>query len=319
MAELVQISFFTEQGIGDCYDGLPVETVASLRQRAFRIKGIVHAAAVEVGKEFAEAKKEITPYKNGGFEQWVETETGITRAYAYQLINAYEKFGEVYNNYTLSNTAMLLLSSPSVSQEARNEAIQRAESGEKITVKIAKEIIEAKQAQERAEEEAQRAYEEAKKASQQLWQTQEVSRVRSEQLNAEIDRLKLEIELLKKPAVISPEAQTEIDKLTKQRDNLSQLVKDLSADLDTLREDKEVKRAQEVQDLRIRQNWRSTTDAFHKQVLKLLGQFPAPIDTQVFEAEDWERLSQVQELARRFQAECSNLHSRSTSFIVEAG
>jgi hypothetical protein len=48
-----------------------------------------------------------------------------------------------------------------------------------------------------------------------------------------------------------------------------------------------------------------------------MSQLPSPIDVQVFEAEDWERLSQAKELARRFIAECESL-SRSPSMIIDS-
>lgn len=300
MSDLVQLSFD--------YSVLTPEQAQRTQEAEYRIVGRTQKTIVENGRDLLAVKQDIG---HGYFIDWIRS-LKISEDTAENWINISQRFGQIPIGSEFAERALAVLSTSKVPESARQEAKERAESGEKITEELARQIRDAHKAREQAEKKA----EEAKK---QLWQTQEISQKRSEQLNAQMDKLRLEIELLKKSAVISPEAQDQIDKLTKQRDNLSKLVKELSTDLDTLREDKEAKRAQEVRDSRIRQNWRNVTDTFHKQVLKLLSQFPAPVDTQVFESEDWERLSQVQELARRFQAECSNLNRQSISSFVEAG
>lgn len=324
MSDLMQTGLFENELTfeqEECYIGLPTEVIESIEYDIREARQVVNKASFDLGVILCRVREKYRHNKHGGFEKCVEKRFNFGLTTAYNIMWRYEQFGTFQNfeRLDIALSAQTLLSQPATPQEARNEALQRAEQGEKITIKLAKDIIEAQRAQKQAEEESQKAREEVEKAHKQLWQTQEISQRQSERWNAQLDRLRLEIELLKKSPVVSSEAQATIEQLTKQRDNLSRLVNDLSADLDTMRESNEAKRAQEAQDLRVRQNWRSVTDAFHKQVLKLLSQFPTPVDTQVFEAEDWERLFQVRELARRFQAECNELKQQSLGLVVEAG
>lgn len=302
MSDVVQLSFD--------YSVLTAEQAQRTQEAEYRIIGRTQKTVVENGRDLLAVKQDIG---HGHFQNWIRS-LGISETTSQSWMGVAEKFIEMPDSRAFETRALYLLSTSKVPESARQEAKDRAASGETITEDVAKQIRDAHKAKEQAEKEAELA-------NQQLWQTQDVLKTRSEQLNAKIDNLQLQIKNLesqldsKEP---SPKVEKQIKELTQQRNNLSQLVEDLGKDLETLREETEVKRAQEMQDLRIRQNWRTITDAFHKQVLKLLSQFPTSIDTQVFESEDWDRLSQAQELARRFQAECSNLNSRSMSF-VDAG
>jgi hypothetical protein len=300
MSELVQLSFD--------YSVLSPEQAQRTQEAEYRIIGRTQKTIVENGRDLLAVQEDIG---RGHFLKWIQC-LKISESTAFAWMSVAKNFGENSDNRSFDSRALYLLSTRNVPEAAREEARERASAGETITEEVAKQIRDAHKAREQAEKETELA-------RQQLWQTQEVSRARSEQLNAEIDKLRLEMELLQKPATISPEALAQIDTLTKQRDNLSRLVDGLSADLDTLREANEVKRVQEMQELRIRQAWRETADAFRKQVLKLLAQFPSAIATESFEVEDWERLVQAQELALRFQTECARLSNRSAMSFVESG
>jgi len=280
---------------------------------------------IEIGEELVEAKKEIQPYKEGGFKGWVETQVGITERYAYALINSYEHFGktEIISVSRFVNTAMLLLSAPSVPQEARDEAIQRAEAGEKINVKLAKEIIEAQFARQQAEEAEQQAHAEALLAQQEIANlTQRIEALQNEM--ASFVQPEVEIREVEKE-VISPETTATLEKLrlqvqelTEQKKNLSKRVEQLSDEINTWRESHEAERERELREVRICQNWREVTSTFYKQVVKLLGQFPSPLDAQIFAAAEWDQLYQLEELAQRFLVECRKLREGPQRIMVDA-
>ena len=149
-----------ELQLQECYTGLPAETIVSLEQRAVTINTLVSKASFEIGAELVAAREDYRHNKHGGFEGWIKQRLKWeSRQTAYNLIWRYEQFATVQHIGQLDMilTAQYHLAAPSVPQGARDEALQRAEAGEKITVKIAKEIIEAQRAQLHAEEAEQQA------------------------------------------------------------------------------------------------------------------------------------------------------------------
>ena len=84
---------------------------------------------------------------------WLQAEFGWSRRTAENFISVAETFhpkSEIIANLTILPTAAYLLAAPSVPEKARQEAIERAEGGEKITTVVAKEIVaEAKKASPR--------------------------------------------------------------------------------------------------------------------------------------------------------------------------
>jgi hypothetical protein len=185
---------------------------ASLKQRAKNIKNIVTKAALEIGKELYEAREELHTETQTGFDKWIEEETGLSRGYAYSLIDTYRQFENCLVTRQFSGESMRVLSGPSIPQSARDEAINRAESGEKITVATAKEIGEAHKAREEAEE----AKEEAEQKVKEL---EELLKTKAELAQLEIDRLSQEVEELQ-------EKQSEIDRLNEQVAELQQELED---------------------------------------------------------------------------------------------
>lgn len=319
MSEIVQTSFD--------YGAFDRDTATFLQETADKIIGRTKRCIYENGKDLLAVKQRIG---HGQFLHWVRGEFGWSESTAENLINTALRFGQIPNGWEFADAALYLLSAKKVPEEVRQEAKDRAEAGEKITREVAKEIIEAhKKAQQRAEEAERKAQEEALLAQQRLFETQLSAQRTIDELTRNIEDLQQELTKLSEPVVreVVPDTVTQqikklekdIKKLTQQRDNLSKKAETLSNDLETLRKEKEAQRERELQVLRLRQNWQRVTDTFHKQVLQLLAQFPSSVDTQVFEAEDWERLSQVKEVARRFLSECEGLSRNPFSLIVDAG
>jgi len=81
---------------------------------------------------------------SGGFRRWVERDlpADLTRGHAYKMKDAYEVFKDE-DAATLDNlypTAMLDLAAGTTSEPVREEAVERAKSGERITPKKVKEM-----------------------------------------------------------------------------------------------------------------------------------------------------------------------------------
>ncbi|HVU69681.1 MAG TPA: DUF3102 domain-containing protein [Ktedonobacteraceae bacterium] len=173
------------------YVGLPLDTVHALEQRVQRINAMVAQATLDMGRELVEAHKEIQALKAGGFQAWVNARIGISEQDASQLMAVYERFGErsVMVLSRFAQTALLLLSAPSVPSEARDEARVRTEAGDTITVQRAKDLIEAQRAQPCAEEAAQAAQTDAQRLRQQIEQHQASSREATAALEQQIRAL----------------------------------------------------------------------------------------------------------------------------------
>ena len=97
----------------------------------------------EVGEELKAAHERLANHGDGTFNRWVKERCGFSHATAYKAIAAFDVFGgEDCKQYLQSfdASALYLLSAPSCPEEATAEAIERAEKGERITHKLAKEI-----------------------------------------------------------------------------------------------------------------------------------------------------------------------------------
>jgi hypothetical protein len=111
----------------------------SLSARADRIRRYLTSAAIEAGKELIEARKECPP---GLWVKWLEVEFGWSERTAYNLINVAEALATVANDVEIKElpidvSALYALSNRDVPQKVRDDVIERARSGERITRKKA--------------------------------------------------------------------------------------------------------------------------------------------------------------------------------------
>lgn len=149
---------------------------------------------IEIGRELTAVK----PSLEGTFDAWFEAETGLDRHMAYKFIQVSEKFGAVNNlPSTISPTVLYLLSAPSTPETVVQQAIEKAESGEDVSVKWVKERkqIEAQLDSERQRREA---------AERELHQ----SSVDSMAARMKINALETQIDLLKSQPTPEPIIQT---------------------------------------------------------------------------------------------------------------
>lgn len=97
---------------------------------------------IEAGGKFAQIRDLLRHNKQGGFERWIETKQMESRT-VYRLMDLHRAFGTLpqMSKLDIPATAAFLLAAPSVPDEARAEALQYAEAGERITVAKAQAIV----------------------------------------------------------------------------------------------------------------------------------------------------------------------------------
>lgn len=95
---------------------------------------------IEVGTDLCRIKA-IVPH--GAFGLWLRAEFGWTERTARNFMAVADWFGpktEMISELAIVPTAAYLLAAPSVPDEARRVAIERAQAGQKITMEVAREI-----------------------------------------------------------------------------------------------------------------------------------------------------------------------------------
>ena len=116
-----------------------------LRGSAERIRQMMKRtidSVVKTGLELREIKRTL-PHRT--FCGWLTAEFGWTRRSAsrFMLVAGWlGGHGDMMSQLRMDPTAAYILTAPSVPNSARQEALERAENGEAITAKIAREIIE---------------------------------------------------------------------------------------------------------------------------------------------------------------------------------
>jgi hypothetical protein len=134
--ELVVVSGFDYALVGDAAD--------KVRSSAEKIRRTVQKTIgdiIEVGQELLAVKEAVG---HGHFGAWLKAEFGWTERTAQNFMSVAERFGanpKLISDLTIQPTAAYLLAAPSVPDEARQVAIEKAEAGEAITTAVAKEIV----------------------------------------------------------------------------------------------------------------------------------------------------------------------------------
>lgn len=141
------------------YAALPVESVDRLKTWKTEIAAFtdtVESSLVQIGLRFQKAQDELNRQgvKGEGFAAWVESETKYSRALAYNLINVATRFKE-QPRLNFGRSVLYALSAPSMPDSIIDKAIEKADSGAKVTVADVRdwkaELDAERQARERAE------------------------------------------------------------------------------------------------------------------------------------------------------------------------
>lgn len=132
------------------YEILPLEKRAIVQQSTREIKECLRQTARtiwEIGKKLVYVRSQL---ESRQFRSWLKLEFGWSQRTAYNFINVYQSFPELANfaKIDISISALYLLAAPSTSGDIRNQFINRAIVGERITHKVIQSAItDAKQQQ----------------------------------------------------------------------------------------------------------------------------------------------------------------------------
>ena len=292
------------------YQTLDEETRLFVQQKADETHGLLKRTAehvLRIGQNLRAVREKLP---HGQFLPWLAAEFGMSRWTAQHFLQVAEKLEDKWRNFHhLPVSVLYELAAPSTSEEI----LEQVEQGTLAPTIDA--IKEARAAERHAKEAEQQAREQLSSLSE---ETQEQQR-KIEQLTEELAHLQEQLASHSSPRVkikevkqfvVPPEARERIERLhkrlkelTEQRDALLQQVASLT---------EEVRRIAQMygegaSEQRLRQRWRRLTSEFHTSITKLLSQWPAPLDTLSFEADDWTRLSQTKDLAQRLLNECTAL------------
>jgi Protein of unknown function (DUF3102) len=138
--------------VGFSYQALDTRVADKVRSIAVRVREKVKKTLediIEIGNDLL-AVKEALPH--GQFVPWLKAEFGWGERMAQNFMGVAERFGaksEIIADLNIQPTAAYLLAGPSVPDDARQKAVERAEAGEQITPAVAKEIVAAARKKDR--------------------------------------------------------------------------------------------------------------------------------------------------------------------------
>ncbi|MCH8043838.1 MAG: DUF3102 domain-containing protein [Planctomycetes bacterium] len=117
--------------------------LSPLDRHAEAIRSIQRRMAIdliEIGKHLVAAKKRLD---HGAFTPWLDREFNWSDRTARLFMQVFETFGKTdnFSDLEIGQSALYLLSAESTPEDAKADAIDRAKAGEKITHKLAKEIV----------------------------------------------------------------------------------------------------------------------------------------------------------------------------------
>jgi len=128
--------------VGFNYDLLEMKLADKVRSAADRIRERVKKTVediIEVGNDLL-AVKEALPH--GQFLPWLKAEFGWSERSAQNFMGVAEQFKSAkIADLPIQPSAAYLLAAPSVPDEAREKAVEKAEAGEEITFAAAREIV----------------------------------------------------------------------------------------------------------------------------------------------------------------------------------
>lgn len=126
---------------------LPISNEIGLPERAHRIRSLVNVVRgciIEVGRELIAAKAELP---HGEWLPWLEREFGWDERTARRYMQVAEAFTiksdsvSDFTGLTIDATALYALSAPAVPIEVREQAVQEAAAGKRITAEEADRLI----------------------------------------------------------------------------------------------------------------------------------------------------------------------------------
>lgn len=128
------------------YAALDAETRIVVQLRRDELKTLFRETAQNIftiGEKLADVRDRLQHNKSGGFDGWIETEFGLSRRTAYNFINVYERLANRANfaQLAVATSALYLLAAPSTPDEVVDQLLERAQAGEHITHKNARQAL----------------------------------------------------------------------------------------------------------------------------------------------------------------------------------
>ena len=136
----------TEVAMDDLYASLDVETRIVVQQRTSEIKTLMRRTAqdiIDIGQKLIEVKAKLG---HGLFGAWLQVEFEWTDRTAQNYMRVATVFKSEPGSDLIPPKALCLLAAPSTPEAAREEALQRADQGERITLDKTRAIIEGHKA-----------------------------------------------------------------------------------------------------------------------------------------------------------------------------
>jgi hypothetical protein len=287
------------------YEALDDETRSFVQQKAAETHVYLKRtteAIIQIGQNLLLVKQRL---EHGYFMAWLQAEFGLTYQTARNYMRVAERLGDnVKIILTLPSYVLYLPAQPSTSQSI----IEQVEAGHLPPTPEA--IKAARQAEQAANVQAEQAapppslWQEQAKLAEARWLEQQQA------LQAQISALQEQVHQQAEPKTIIKEVvpkATEVElaalreklrRLSQERDALSKQAEEQArqAQKATLQEDARPTAHMSTQ-------WQRRT----QETLQLLIGWPSPLDADHFRHDDWRRLSQVEEAARRLQHACVQL------------
>lgn len=115
------------------YEALDLETRVVVQQRTSEIRSLMKRTAqdtVEIGQKLREVKARL---EHGCFGDWLKGEFDWGWRTANNYIAVADKFANFANLDTIATSALYLLASPSTPDEVKEEFLEQAEAGQRVT------------------------------------------------------------------------------------------------------------------------------------------------------------------------------------------
>ncbi len=122
------------------YSALDAETLDFVQKQTGEIRSLMKRTAqdiINIGLKLIEIKKRLG---HGQYRKWIKAEFNWGKSTANSFENVAKQFANVQNLDIFTPSVLYELAAPSTPESARKEAIVRAEAGEKIGYKSAKQI-----------------------------------------------------------------------------------------------------------------------------------------------------------------------------------
>jgi Protein of unknown function (DUF3102) len=120
------------------YRKLPPDVVATLKERAAKIRAALQRSLLEVGRELIEAKADLS---HGQFTAWVERETGLTARTAQMIMAAYKLCLKNENFSLLPKSALYILGAADLPPSTIAAIDRRIEAGDPPCVSEVRSIV----------------------------------------------------------------------------------------------------------------------------------------------------------------------------------